>query len=163
MAVLTYNPADISVSLAGLVDISGFVAGTFIQIEKEVAPYTYQTAMDGETSRTFRTDRNYQMTITLAQSSPSNDVLNALHALDVATQLGKIPVLMRDKQGTTTFFSPNAWIENYPTVSYSNGIESRVWVFKCTECTMLVGGSGEGSALTTLLGAAPTIASFIGG
>lgn len=141
MALLTYSPDDVDVLLAGLIPIRGFVDGTFIQVEKEVTPYSYQSAMDGETSRTFKFDQNYKVTITLAHSSPSNSDMNAMHALDIATQLGKLPFMIRDRNGTTSFFSPNAWIENYPTVTYSRGVEARTWVLRCTEGVLTVGGN----------------------
>lgn len=156
MALLTYTPHDVSVNIAGLYDISGFSDGTFIELSKEVAPYSYSSAMDGETTRTFVNDSNYRVTLTLAQSSPSNNILNALHAVDVATQLGKFPLMIRDRSGTTNFFSPNVWIENVPNVTFGKDMDTRKWVFNCSECTLLVGGS-EKNTVADILGLLPTL------
>lgn len=163
MAVYTYSPDRVSVSLAGLLDIEGFASGTFVEIEKDAAPYSYQTAMDGEASRTFRKDNTYTVSVTLAQSSPSNNILSALHSVDLATQLGKIPLLIRDRSGTTNFFSPNVWIVTYPKVSFSNDIETRVWTFKCADGVLLVGGNGEQNLVLAALGLAGPVAGFLGG
>lgn len=152
MALLTYAPYQVSISLAGLFDIEGFADGTFIEISKDVAPYQYQRGMDGQSSRTYTYDPTYTITITLAQTSKSNDILNRLHTIDLATQLGKIPLLIRDKNGNTNFFSPTAWIENYPVIAFSGGMETRVWTLKCSEGVLQAGGAGEGNVLDTLLG-----------
>ena len=163
MAILTYSPDQVGVTLAGFIVVSGFASGQFISIEKDLAPYTYHSGMDGETGRTFKRDGNYTVTITLAQSSESNNTLSALHAVDIATQLGKVPLLIRDGSGTTNFFSPNAWVENYPTVSFSKDLETRAWTLKCTEGVLLVGGNAKQNLLTDLLGLSGVAASFLGG
>lgn len=162
MALLTYSPQRISVSVAGLFDIEGFAQGTFVEITKEVTPYQYQSAMDGQTSRTFTYDANFSVKIHLAQTSSSNDILNSLHAVDLVTQLGKVPFLIRDKNGSTMFFSPTAWIENYPDVGFSDQMETRVWTFKCSDCVLTVAGAGEANLLNQLIGLAPGAADLFG-
>lgn len=163
MAIYTYSPDRVIVSLAGLLDISGFAKGTFVEIEKDIAPYTFQAAADGEISRTFTKNDNYTVRVTLAQSSESNNILSALHSVDIATQLGKLPLLVRDRSGTTNFFSLNAWIEKYPTVSFSGDLETRVWTFKCSNGALLVGGNGEENLVLAALGLAGPISGFLGG
>lgn len=163
MALLTYVPSQLDVSLAGFINISGFAQGSFLEIRKDVTPYQYQSAMDGQTSRTFVYDANYTVTLTLAQSSESNNDLNSLHALDLATQLGKVPLMIRDKSGSTTFFSPTAWIENYPELVFSDGMEGRQWTIRCTEGRLTVGGSGDANLFDRLVGQLPGIANLFGG
>lgn len=162
--MLTIFPNQVTVTLAGTINISGFVDGTFIELQKEVTPYTYKSSLDGETSRTFRDDRNWKATIFLAQSSPSNDVLSALHGVDIATQLGKVPLFIKDHSGSTVFFSTDAWIENYPTLAMSKNVEARAWVFHCSNCTVIAGGNdGSGSnKITDVFSILPTIKSVLG-
>lgn len=162
MSLLTFSPADLSISVAGLIDITGFIDGSFLSIEKEVTPFVYQRAIDGGTSRTHTKDDNYKVMITITQTSPSNDILNALHGIDIATQVGKVPLLIRDKQGNTIFFSPSASIENYPTITYSKGMEGRQWTFRCPNGMLVVGGNGPRNLLLTALGLAPTASSLLG-
>lgn len=163
MALLTYCPDQVTISLAGLVDVQGYAEGAFVEISKDVSPYSYQSSMDGETGRTFRKDNTYTVRITLAQSSPTNDILSALHSVDVATQLGKVPLLIRDRSGTTNFFSPNAWVENYPVVGFSQNVETRVWTFKCSDGAILVGGNDQQNLAVAALGLAGPLSSFLGG
>lgn len=163
MALLTYVPSQVSVTIAGLFDIEGFADGTFIEIVKEVAPYQAQVGMDGQVSRTFTFDATYTVTLTLAQTSKSNNLLNRLHAIDLATQLGKVPFFLRDKEGSTTFFSPTAWIENQPRVSFSKDMETRIWSLRCTDGVLVVGGSGDTKLLDTALGLLPGVSNLLGG
>lgn len=163
MALLTYVPSQVSVTVAGLFDIEGFADGTFIEVTKEIAPYQAQVGMDGQVSRTFVYDATYAVTITLAQTSRSNNLLNRLHAIDLATQSGKVPLFIRDKEGSTTFFSPNAWIENQPKVSFSQEMETRIWNFRCTAGVLSVGGSGDVRAIDQAISLLPGLSSLLGG
>lgn len=163
MALLTYVPAQIDVTVAGFINIAGFAQGSFVEIRKDISPYQMQSSMDGQTSRTFVYDANYTVVVTLAQSSESNNDLNTLHALDLASQLGKVPLMIRDKSGSTTFFSPSAWIENYPEIVFSGDLESRKWTFKCSDCVLTVGGSGDSNLLNQLAGLLPGAANILGG
>ncbi len=163
MALLTYIPAQVDVSLAGFINISGFADGSFIDIKKDISPYQSTRAMDGTTSRTFVFDTNYTVTLTLAQSSPSNNDLNSLHALDLATQMGKVPLLIRDKSGSTLLFSPTAWVENYPDIVFSKNMEARQWVLKCSDAVLTVGGAGDANVFEQLLGLLPNAVNILGG
>lgn len=163
MALLTYDPSQVSVTVAGLFDIEGFVDGTFVEITKEVPPYQYQSGMDGQTSRTITNDTNYSVVLTLAQTSKSNNLLSNLHAVDLATQLGKVPLLIRDKSGSTTFFSPTMWVESSPVLGFSNSMEPRVWTLKCTQGVLRVGGAGDASLIDSLLAGLPTLSNILGG
>lgn len=164
MALLTYSPKDITISLAGMHTVGGYVDGTFIRISKDVAPFKTVVAMDGETARLFQEDATYTLEITLAQSSSSNSVLSTLWNIDTATQLGKFPVFVRDGNGQTTFFSALSWIEQAPDVTFSNSIEPRTWRFRCCYAGLTVGGAGDSSLIESaiLAGASflPVLKSF---
>lgn len=165
MGILTYDPAQVSVSLAGLYTIEGYANGTFLEISKDTKPYSNQTAMDGEVSRLFLKDDNFTIHLTLAQSSLSNNILSALHSVDLATQLGKFPILIQDKSGTTKFFSTNAWIESYPDASFGNSLDTRQWTIQCSNGVYALGGNDLGTTATiaSLLALAPDVADILGG
>lgn len=161
--MLTIFPNQVTVTLGGVINISGFADGKFIELHKEVTPYTYQSSLDGETSRTFIDNRDWKVTIYLAQSSPSNDTLSALHGVDISTQLGKLPLFIKDNSGNTQFFSTDAWIENYPDIVMSKEVETRAWTFHCSNCTVVAGGNDKNSAVTDILSVLPTLKSLVGG
>lgn len=141
MAMLTYKPTEVIVSLAGLFRVEGFANGTFLEIVKEVKPYHHETAMDGEVARLYTKSDNYQIVLTLAQSSLANNILSALHQVDLATHLGKFPVMIQDKSGTTKFFTTNAWVESLPPATFGNSMEVRKWTLQCSNGVFSLGGN----------------------
>lgn len=149
--LLTYSPMDVEVSIAGIHTITGFSADTFIEISKDIQPFDVQRAMDGERARIYREDDGYKLAITLAQSSPSNNILSALYNLDAATRLGKFPVFVRDHSGTTNFFAMTAWVEEIPNVVFANSLSDRTWVLGCAQATLTVGGNADQTAIETAL------------
>lgn len=147
MALLTYSPSDVTVSIAGIHTVGGYVDGTFIRIIKDIKPFETQRAMDGTMERLYHLDDGYRLELTLAQSSPSNNVLSAIHNIDVVTRMAKFPVMVRDAFGQTSFFSATTWIEGIPEVTFSNNVEQRVWTFGCSSAALHVGGNGTTSAV----------------
>ncbi|WOZ57483.1 tail tube protein [Pseudomonas phage vB_PseuGesM_254] len=143
MALMTYSPKDVLVTIAGLHTATGYADGQFIKITKGSRNVERLRAMDGETCRIFRKDENYKFELTLAQSSATNNFLTTLYNIDVATRLGKFPILMKDTKGQSTFFSGIAWIEDMPDVVFSNQMETRTWVFTCTYAGITIGGNAD--------------------
>ena len=155
MALYHYSPKDVSVTIAGVYQVTGYVDDVFINLTKDVKPFENTRSMDGEIARLYRKDSGYMLQLSLAQSSPTNDFLSAIYNIDVATQIGKFPLFIKDGRGSTTFMSLTTWIEDIPEVSFSNGMEARVWTFKCTQASLHIGGNTDMSdfAETALFGA----------
>lgn len=143
MPLLHYSPLDVTITVAGLYTVEGFVDGTFIDIIKDVKPFDKMRSMDGEVARIYKKDEGYTLQITLAQSSPANDLFSAIYNLDISTQIGKFPLFIKDNRGSTTFMSLTTWVEDIPQVSFSNGMESRTWTFGCTQAALHIGGNAE--------------------
>lgn len=155
MALYTYSPSDVTVSLAGLHTVTGYVDGTFIRIVKNTKPFEIQMAMDGTIERLYHFDEGYRLELTLAQSSPSNNILSVLHNIDLVTRAAKFPVVIRDALGQTSFFSATTWIETIPEVTFSNQMETRTWVLGCAQAALNIGGNAPTSTIedTVLIGA----------
>lgn len=141
MGLLHYSPKDVSVTIAGFYQVEGYVDGTFISILKDSKPFATTKSLDGEVARIYRKDESFKVELTLAQSSGTNDFLSALYNIDVATQIGKFPLFIKDGRGSTTFLSLTTWIEDIPVVNFSNGMETRTWTLGCTQATLHVGGN----------------------
>ena len=138
--VKTYDPNQVVVSFFG-VPLSGFADGTFISIAPAADRFTKAVGADGEVTRSKSSDRTSEATLTLQQSSLSNDVLSGFLALDDLNNAGKGPLLIQDKGGTTVFFSAEAWIRTPPTQAYSKEVENRDWIFDTGQPEIFVGGS----------------------
>ncbi len=167
MALNIYCPADILIIVGGVVKISGYLDGTFLEIVKDIQPYRSRRTPDGTTARLYVNDKNYSVRFSLAQSSESNDLLTKIQQLDEITQMGYFPLLIKDLRGGSLFFSAAAWIEGVPTQSFSNNIEGRTWEIKATGVLSTVAGNGSPDNLLedlakTVLAAAPSLGDILG-
>lgn len=138
----TYNP-DLNTLVVGGFPITGHADGTFFSVEAISEGITSESGADGEISRVMSTDHRCRVTITLAQTSPSNDVLSQLHDYDRRSGgRGVVPIAMTDMSGRTAFLASQAWIVNKPATSFSKGVETREWVFETSRPSVWhVGGN----------------------
>jgi hypothetical protein len=150
-SLLLYSPSDVIISIAGIHTVSGLADGTFVNITKDVEPFETERAMDGSIQRVYKHDEGFKLDITLAQSSPSNNVFSALYNIDVGTQLGKFPVFVNDTKGSTKFFALTAWVDRIPSVSFSNQLETRTWTLSCVQAAITVGGNADQSTIEQAL------------
>ncbi len=142
MPVRTFDPKDVVVIVGGSI-IGGFADGEFIRVSRSSDAYTKVTGSDGVISRSKSNDRSGEMTIILAQTSPSNDVLSLIHAADEATNAGVVPVAVRDLSGRSTFVSAFAWIRKSPDASFGKEITNREWTLDLADYNPFVGGNAD--------------------
>lgn len=164
--LLTYSPEDITILLAGVIPIDGYVDGTFLSIKKDVDPYSSKTTADGIVSRTYRNSQSYTLTLTLHSASASNDVLTTLWQLDELTQTAKFPIIVKDQLGTSFFFSSTSWVEGVADLDYGTNITERRWTIKSSQALISIGGNDSESTLIgdltrTLLAASPILGSLL--
>lgn len=147
MDLFTYSPEEVSVLVAGFIPLAGFIDGTFINIDKDVMPFTSVRTPDGTVARLYNNDQTYTITITLHNGSESNELLTKLWQLDEISQRGKFPLFIKDNSGSDLFFSTNTWIEQVPSLIKSNSIDSRVWVLRSSQAVINIGGNGNVSSI----------------
>lgn len=145
--MFNYAPDSVNVLVAGFIPLQGFSDSTFIEISKDVLPFTAVRTADGTVSRIYNRDATYTIRITLNSGSGSNDVLTKLWQLDEITQKGKFPLLIKDLSGTDLFFSTTTWIEETPAMVKTASIEDRTWVLRSTQAVINIGGNEEASGL----------------
>lgn len=141
-----YIPAEVSVLVAGILPLEGFVEGTFINITKDINPYTTVRTPDGTTARKYNRSFSYTVTISLYSGSKYNDLLTKLMQADELTQKGKFPLLIKDNSGTSLFFGSTCWIESPPELTFSDSFDERVWTLRCMGSTVNFGGNQEVSS-----------------
>lgn len=140
MSVRTYDAAQVILTING-VEISGYAADTFISIEREEPSFTKVVGADGTTSRAKSNNRSGTMTITLSQTSPSNDYLSALLAQDELSNSGVVPVILKDISGQSRFFSGTGWVQGMPTVEYAKEISDREWLIDLADMEFNIAGN----------------------
>lgn len=159
--MLRYSPKDIKISVAGLHTVTGFSTDTFVRISQPDPTFVTKRSMDGVTARLGRKTDRFLLELTLAQSSPSNDVLQTIFNIDRLTLKGKFPMLVKDLQGTSSFISATSWIEGTPDVEFSGGIGYRTWRIHCVQATMIVGGAGDPDSIMSVLSAGSALAGYL--
>jgi len=142
MSVRTYDPKAVSVVVGG-VPIHGFADGTFIHLERSTDAFSKVVGTDGIVSRAKSNDQSGQLTITLAQTSPSNDALYAFAILDQATATGIVPIFIKDNSGRSTHFSALAWVRKMPPLDYAKEISNREWIFDLADYDEFPGGNAD--------------------
>lgn len=140
MAVRTFDPGQVTVSVDGIT-ISGFADGTFIIAERTEESFTKVVGADGQVSRSKSNNRSGTFTITLLQTSPSNETLSALLARDEKNGNAIVPVLIKDNLGTSRLFTGTGWIQKMPNVEYGKEISNREWVIDCAEMDFNIAGN----------------------
>ena len=145
MAIRNYSPLDVSVLLAGFYQIDGFVSGSFLTISKDVQPYKTTRTADGTVARTFIKDDTYTITLKIASTSPTNDILTGIVLADSATQYAKFPIFIKDNLGTSLFLAPTCWVKEMPDIEFSDKVTERIWVIQATQCITNFGGNEDAS------------------
>lgn len=140
MAVRTYNPKEVSVIVSGYI-IGGFADGTFVNVERNNDSWTLSVGADGEGTRSKSSDRSGRITITLNQSSASNDVLSALELTDDATGTGTFAFLVKDNFGTSLFAADTAWIVKPAAAPYGKESDNREWIIETDNLRSFIGSN----------------------
>jgi len=142
MALRTYDPRSVIVSIGG-VPMSGYADGTFLTVDRDEDAFSKVTGADGYSTRVKSNNRGGSLTLTLKQSSPSNDVLSGFANLDELSNAGVVPVLVKDTSGNSIYFSATGWVKKYPSSEFGKELNNRDWVIDLAEMDVFVGSSTE--------------------
>jgi hypothetical protein len=136
-----YDPDQV-LFLFATVPIKGYADGTFINIEAQER-FVTKVGADGVVTRTKTNSKVDRITISLMPGSDSNDVLSAVHILDLdsANGAGVAPLAIKDLSGRFLYMSPEAWIVQPPNVEFAKEPGQRDWIFEAVDATRFDGGS----------------------
>lgn len=136
----TFDPKSVVVTI-GDFPVSGYADGTFLEIVADTQQFTKVVGADGFTTRVKSNNYGGVMTLTLAQSSPSNDFLSEILTADRTLNAGIVPILIKDLLGRTVIFSATGWIQQFPDIAFGNEINNRAWTFDLSDIDMFIGGN----------------------
>lgn len=139
MAVETYNPKDIDITVGGFI-ASGF-ADDKVTVKRDEDAWKDEAGADGEVVRYATNDKRGEIEITLQQTSSFNLTLSTLAKADELTGAGTIPVIVKDSRGNDLHVAPTAWIVQIPEAKYSKGVQVRVWRIRTDNLQNFLGGS----------------------
>lgn len=143
--VYTYASDEVQIIVGG-VPMSGLADGTFVSISRDEQAFTKVTGADGSTSRSKSANRAGAITITLKQTSPSNDVLSGFMIADEQGNNGVVPIMVKDTGGRTLCYASAAWVQQAPDQDFAKEISNREWVMDCARIDILVGGNAQSTA-----------------
>lgn len=125
----TYSPDQIIVTV-GAVALTGMADGTFVTIAPTGDGVTSEAGAYGDVARAMSLDPRHDITITLQQTSRSNDVLSAFADADrVSGGNGALPIAITDLRGGT-LFAGTGWVVNKATATMSKGLEAKEWTLQ---------------------------------
>lgn len=139
-AVKTFDPKMVVMTF-GVIPISGYAEGTFVRVKRSGDAFAKSKGAGGDIERINRNQGDFEVAITLQQTSGTNQELSAALAADIATNAGVFPLTVKDLLGNTLFFAPQAWIRVDPEWEDGDELNSREWTFDTGIGANLVGGN----------------------
>lgn len=136
----TYVGKEVTLDVGGHM-VEGRADDTFLQIAQASDDWTDYIGTDGEVSRAGTSDDRATITVLLAQTSSSNDVLGALRVADKLTKKGVVAVFVRDRNGRAVYKADKAWIQKGPDVDFGREIKGRSWILRCAKLERVDGGN----------------------
>ena len=140
MAIETYSPVDVlmNVNHNALFEFSD---GDMVTVEMPDGSFKTSIGADGFGARGEIASRMIRFTLTLQQTSPSNDYLASLLRADEFTKTSTFPVELMDGRGRTICGANEAYIVGKPEAGFKKDMETRKWVIEAVAGEMNVGGN----------------------
>ena len=139
MAVKTIDPHKYRITWGPII-MSGF-GDDVVSIEYPDDLFEVVRGADSEVTRVRKGVEDVQVSVTLKQSSTTNDKLFAAMIADKITGAGVFPLTIADGSGTSLLFADAAFIKKAPTVDLGNSAKDRVWVLHTGPCELFIGGN----------------------
>jgi len=141
--VRTYDPKQVIVTF-GVLALSGYMDGTFITVTPSGDAFEKHRGADGSVDRVNKNVYDYEVSLTLKQSSPLNVSLASLKYADQISNSGILPLTIRDFSGSALFTANAAWIRKEPNVEYGDSMSGREWIFDTGLAVSTPGGNNLG-------------------
>lgn len=159
----TFSPQDVTVAIlqasTGISHtLSGFAEDTFVMIERNSETFETYAGADETYTRIYKPDTSAKITVSLQQTSNSNDILSLLYNNDKATRdsSGLFSIMVKDNSGRSFFFASEAFIGVVPNAEFGTSMKLREWVFHTVRLEQYLGGNSkvtpEDEAVIALLG-----------
>lgn len=135
-----YDSAKVSVIFNGL-PLSGVADGTFVTVEQNEDTFAVTVGSGGDAVRTANNNSSGRVTLTLLQSSESNDALSAVHNADKLSGDGVGALMVKDNSGRTIVTAAKAWIVKPANSEFAREASNREWIFESDNIVHIVGGN----------------------
>lgn len=145
MSIYTYVPSEVQLLIGGNHIVHGIVE---ISAKKNSKTFEIVKGIRGKNTRKRNQDTSCTISVTLLQTSTSNDVLSEILWLDSQIGTGRLSLQLKDSSGSTRIKSDDAFIEDYADITFQETIQGRVWNIQClTTSSFVVGGNASPPSL----------------
>jgi hypothetical protein len=134
-----YDPANCLI-VWNKIPIQGFAPGTFVRVARNEDTWTLTVGAGGDQVRTRNRNKSGKITITLLQSSPTNDLLSAAAKNDEKNGTGFGEFLLRELTSTTIVQGANAWVDKPADIEFGADASNREWTLTVGDLDTFVGG-----------------------
>lgn len=159
----TFSPNDVTVVItqrsSGIAHIvSGYSEDSIVNIERNAETFTMYTGADNTSTRIYNANKSAVVTLSLQQTSASNDILSLLYQNDSATRnsSGLFSLQISDASGRSRYFSDDAYVGVVPNSAFGNTMQTRDWMLHAHNLDTYIGGnavlSPEDQDVITTLG-----------
>lgn len=159
----TFAPNDVNVVItqrsSGIAHIvSGYSEDSIVNIERVAETFTMYTGADNTSTRIYNANKSATVTLSLQQTSASNDILSLLYSNDSASRnsSGLFSLQISDASGRSRYFSDDAYVGVVPNSAFGNSMQTRDWVLHAHNLDTYIGGnavlSPEDQDVITTLG-----------
>ena len=143
-----FDPKQVKVSVAG-VNIVGF-SEEKVTVERANNAWELNVGCDGEATRVKSNDLSGTITVTLQQTSPSNDFLTTVFYNDQNNdECVRIEIV--DSSGKSKIIAEKAWVEKMPDATYAKAHSDRQWVFRTNNVGYYLAGNYESAVETNTI------------
>ena len=138
--ITNYHTDQVVVTWNGI-NITGYAADTFVEVERDEEGFTSYVGSLGDVCRTKNMNRMGKITVTLMASASVNDLLAAAAQDDEESGLDYGPIQVKDLNGTMRADGAEAWIEKRPKIERAKEAGTIQWVFVVAKLNMFEGGN----------------------
>lgn len=135
----TYDPSQVVLTFGPHI-ITGYADGTFVKAERDEDTFKKYVGSDGSVTRVRNRSRSGFIEFSLAQASPSNDFLSAVHVQDELGGTGIMPATVKDLNGTSIAIASEAWVVRPTALEYGRDAGARSWRLDVADLRIFVGG-----------------------
>jgi len=147
----TLSPIDVTIviSQSGFTHIlGGYMDDSNIMVERGSDSYDLHVGIDNRASRIYKADKTAKITVNLAQTSVSNDILDQLQRNDAnarnSSQL--FSVIVKDGSGRSVYHAQEAWVSKVANSQFGSGLNGREWIIQSANMDSFIGGNAPISA-----------------
>lgn len=144
----TFAPNDVTVVItqrsSGIAHIvSGYSEDSIVNIERNSETFTMYTGADNTSTRIYNSNKSAKVTLSLQQTSSSNDILSLLYANDSNSRnsSGLFSLQISDSSGRSRYFSDDAYVGVVPNSQFGNSMQVRDWVLHAHNLDTYIGGN----------------------